>query len=142
MTRLQHLALKTNELAATRTFYLERLELPGRFEAESGHLWVTFEDGFVLRFDRTDEVVDPAAVQYLGLELGSFEDVDRMHARLTRHVRIERDLRARYRDARGPYGFFVADPSGYLVKIFRYNAAVDEALDEAPDVDGSTLEER
>lgn len=122
MTRLQHLALKANELEATRAFYLELLELPGRFEAESGHLWINFRDGFVLRFDRTDEVVNPGAVRYLGLELGSFEAVDRMHSHLTPRVSIARDLREAYRDARGPYGFFVADPNGYLIKVFRYNA--------------------
>lgn len=36
---------------------------------------------------------------------------------------IERDLREAYRNAGGPHGFFVLDPSGYRVKIFRYNAA-------------------
>ncbi|ADI15632.1 VOC family protein [Truepera radiovictrix] len=72
MTRLQHLALKASALEAARTFYLEWLELPARCDAASGHLWVTFADGFVLRFDRTHEAVDPTAVRYLGLELGSF----------------------------------------------------------------------
>ncbi len=120
MTRLQHIAFKTNELEATRAFYLELLGLLGRYDAESGHLWVNFEDGFVLRFDRTDDDVFPAEVQYLGLELASFEAVDRMYERLTPHVAIKRDLRETYRHAQGPYGFFIGDPNDYLIKVFRY----------------------
>lgn len=119
-TRLQHLALKTNDLEATRAFYLELLRLPGRCDAESGHLWVNFDDGFVLRFDRSEDAPKTGAVQYLGLELASFGAVDRMY-HLVSHAPIRRDLRDTYRHAQGPYGFFIADPNGYLVKIFHYH---------------------
>ena len=121
MTRLQHIALKTDDLEATRVFYLELLGLSGRCDAESGHLWVNFDDGFVLRFDRSEDAPNAGAVQYLGLELASFEAVDRMYERLAAHVSVRRDLRETYRQAQGPYGFFVADPNGYLIKIFRYH---------------------
>ncbi len=121
MTRLQHLALKTNDLRATRAFYLELLRLPGRYDAESGHLWVNFDDGFVLRFDRSEDAPTAGAVQYLGLELASFEAVEWTHDHLAARVPVHRDLRETYRHAEGPYGFFVADPNGYLVKIFRYH---------------------
>ena len=120
-TRLQHLALKTNDLVATHVFYLELLRLPGRCDAESGHLWVNFNDGFVLRFDRSEDTPKTGAVQYLGLELASFEAVDRMHKHLAHRMSIHRDLRETYRYAQGPYGFFVADPNGYLIKVFRYH---------------------
>lgn len=121
MTRLQHLVLKTNDLRATCTFYLELLRLPGRCDAAAGHLWVNFDDGFVLRFDRSEDAPNAGAVQYLGLELASFEAVDKMYGYLAVHASIDRDLRETYRHARGPYGFFVTDPNDYLVKIFRYN---------------------
>lgn len=123
MTRLQHIALKTNDLEATRAFYLELLGLQGRYDAGSGHLWVNFEDGFVLRFDRSDDVPNASAVQYLGLELTSFKAVDHMYEYLTPHVPVSRDLREIYRYAQGPYGFFVGDPNGYLIKVFRYTTS-------------------
>lgn len=123
MTRLQHIALKTNDLEATRAFYLELLGLPGRCDAASGHLWVNFEDGFVLRFDRSDDATDTSAVRYLGLELPSFRAVDQMYERLVPRVSVHRDLRETYRHAQGPYGFFVHDPGGYLLKVFRYTLA-------------------
>ena len=120
-TRLQHIALKTNDLEATRAFYLELLGLPGRCDAEAGHLWVNFDDGFVLRFDCSEDAPNAGAVQYLGLELTSSDAVDRMYEHLISHAPIHRDLRETYRHAQGPYGFFVTDPNGYLIKVFRYH---------------------
>lgn len=118
MTRLQHIALKTNDLEATRAFYLGYLNLSGKHNADN--LWVNFEDGFVLRFGQTEEAINPTAVQYLGLELESFDAVDQMYENLTPQVSIYRDVRETYRHAQGPYGFFVYDPNGYLIKVFRY----------------------
>ena len=121
MTRLQHLALKTANFGATHVFYTELLGLSGRCDAKSGHLWLTFGDGFVLRFDRSEDAPNASAVQYLGLELESFGAVDRMYERLAAQVSVYRDLRETYRHAQGPYGFLVADPNGYLIKVFRYH---------------------
>ena len=121
ITRLQHLALKTADLGATHVFYTELLELSGRCDAESGHLWVNFDDGFVLRFDRSEDAPNASAVQYLGLELASFGAVDKMYEHVANCAPTGRDLRETYRHAQGPYGFLIADPNGYLVKVFRYN---------------------
>lgn len=119
MTRLQHIALGARDLSAAHTFYCELLELSGRLGAEN--LWVNFHDGFVLRFDLSEGDFSPGAVRYLGLELPDFAAVDAMFAKLQGRVPVERDVRETYRRAQGPYGFFVRDPSGYLVKVFRYN---------------------
>ncbi len=121
IARLQHLALKTNNLEATYVFYTELLRLPGRCDAKSGHLWVNFDDGFMLRFDRSEDVPNTGAVQYLGLELASFGAVDKMYEHVANYAPTGRDLRETYRHAQGPYGFFIADPNGYLIKVFRYN---------------------
>ena len=78
-------------------------------------------NGFTLIFDRSDKKPDPATLTYLGLELASFEAVDRMFEKLAPQISIGRDLRKMYRNAQGPYGFFVEDPNGYVIKVFKYN---------------------
>ena len=120
MPRIQHIALKTNDLRATAAFY-RLLGLEGDLNLEVGRLWLNFEDNFTLIFDRSAEKPDPATLTYLGLELASFEMVDRMFEKLTPQISIERDLREDYRNAQGPYGFFVEDPNGYVIKVFKYN---------------------
>ena len=120
MPRIQHIALKTNDLESTRAFYA-LLGLEGDFNLEVGRMWLNFDDGFTLIFDRSDKKPDPATLTYLGLELASFEAVDRMFEKLAPQTSIGRDLREAYRNAQGPYGFFVEDPNGYTIKVFKYN---------------------
>ncbi len=120
MSRIQHIALKTSDLERTRAFY-KLLGLEADFNLKVGRLWLNFEDGFTLIFDCSDEKPDPATLTYLGLELASFGAVDEMFEKLAPQVSIERDLRETYRDAQGPYGFFVEDPNGYVIKVFKYN---------------------
>ena len=86
-----------------------------------GRVWLDFADGFTLIFDRTDEPLHPSAVQYLGLELESFGAVDAVYQRVAPHVKMGRDMRELYREAQGPYGFFIEDPNGYRIKVFKYN---------------------
>lgn len=120
MPRIQHVALKTNDLERTRAFY-KLLGLEGDLNLETGRLWLTFENGFTLIFDRASERPDSATLTYLGLELADFAAVDRIYEKIAPHVGVGRDLRETYRKAQGPYGFFVEDPNGYTLKIFKYN---------------------
>ncbi|CAN5844462.1 hypothetical protein BH24DEI2_BH24DEI2_15750 [soil metagenome] len=120
MPRIQHIALKTNDLERTRAFY-KLLGLEGDLNTKVGRMWLKFDDGFTLIFDYSNELLHPATLNYLGLELADFEAVDRMFERLAPHISIERDLREKYREAQGPYGFFVEDPNGYTIKIFKYD---------------------
>ena len=127
MVRLQHIALKTNHLEKTRTFYKDVLGLEeANYDSEVGRLWLSLEDGFTLIFDRSDETLSAATVKYLGLELPDFQTVDRMYERLAPQVEMGRDMRELYRHERGPYGFFVEDPNGYTIKVFKYNYANQE----------------
>ncbi len=71
--------------------------------------------------DFAEIVLMVEAVQYLGLELASFGAVDEMYEHVANYAPTGRDLRETYRHAQGPYGFFIADPNGYLIKVFRYN---------------------
>lgn len=122
MPRLQHIALKTSRLEATRDFYRDTLGLLDvRYDGEGGTVWVNFPDGFVLRFDRTSVLPDPGALTYLGLELENFAQVDSMYQKLSASLPIERDLRENYRHRQGPYGFILRDPNGYAIKVFKYN---------------------
>ena len=120
MSRIQHIALKTSDLEHTRAFYA-LLGLEGDLNLDIGRLWLNFEDGFTLIFDHSDEALKPDTLTYLGLELASFEAVDRMFEKLAPQISIGRDLREAYRNAQGPYGFFVEDPNGYVIKVFKYN---------------------
>jgi catechol 2,3-dioxygenase-like lactoylglutathione lyase family enzyme len=121
--RIQHLALKTNDLEGTYTFYTDILGCDdAKRDPEGGRIWLNFADGFTLIFDRSDETLHPSTVQYLGLELEDFGAVDRMYQKIAPHVAIGRDMRDLYREAQGPYGFFVKDPNGYQIKVFKYNA--------------------
>jgi catechol 2,3-dioxygenase-like lactoylglutathione lyase family enzyme len=122
MPRLQHIALKTQFLEATRDFYAQTLGLPGvRCDDERGVVWVSFPDGFVLRFDHATSPPDPGAITYLGLELDDFGAVDTLYQKLADLLPIERDLRQTYRHQQGPYGFILRDPNGYALKVFKYN---------------------
>ena len=121
MARLQHIALRTNDLERTRAFYkLLGLE-EANYDADIGRLWLSLEDDFTLIFHRTDEALAPFTIQYLGLELADFGAVDEMYERVEARAKMGRDMRELYRDEQGPYGFFVEDPNGYVVKVFKYN---------------------
>ena len=120
--KLQHLALKTNGFEQTYTFYTDILGCSdARYEAVVGRIWLDFADGFTLIFDRADEPLNPQTVQYLGLELPSFAAVDEMYQQVASHAELGRDMRELYREAKGPYGFFICDPNGYRIKVFCYN---------------------
>jgi len=111
--RLQHLSLWSRDLAATEAFYAGLLGLSVA-NREEGLLALRLPDGFVLRFER-----GPApGLAFLGLELERFEEVDRAFARLGGRAVLH--LRGRYHDRPGPYGFFLEDPDGYPVKLFKY----------------------
>ncbi len=120
--RIQHLALKTNDLEGTYVFYTTILGCDdAKYDPEGGRIWLNFADGFTLIFDRSDEPLSPATVQYLGLELEDFGAVDRMFQKLVSHTLMGRDMRDLYSKAQGPYGFFIRDPNGYQIKVFKYN---------------------
>lgn len=121
MARLQHISLRTNDLERTRAFYKMLSLEEANFDADIGRLWLSLEGDFTLIFDRSDEALEPFTVQYLGLELASFEAVDEMFEQLSSSVDIGRDMRELYRHEQGPYGFFIKDPNGYVIKVFKYN---------------------
>lgn len=122
MALLEHVAFKALDLDRTQTFY-------GALGAETSRhvggtrLFATFDGGTRLIFDQTTSPPDVSALTYLGLELESFGEVDALFARLSELVPIRRDMREHYRHATGPYGFLVADPDGYVLKVFRYHTA-------------------
>jgi len=105
-------------------------------------LGLRLQDGFVLRFDFTEEAFTPAGLSYFGLELPSFADVDTWFGRLKGRVPIVRDLRPKFADRPGPYGFLLRDPDGYVVKLFKYGPRVDRHSyrlpDEAEDAPGGS----
>lgn len=120
--KVQHLALKTNDLEKTYAFYTDILGCDEtRYDPEIGRVWLNFADGFTLIFDHSNEILQPSAVQYLGLELENFAAVDRMYQQVALHGAVGRDMRELYREKPGPYGFFTADPNGYRIKVFNYN---------------------
>ena len=122
MTRIQHVALRTQDLGASCRFYAEVLGVAtGRTDEAVGRAWLDFPDGFTLIFDYAETPPDPPTLTYLGLELESFAAVDELVEKLEASVVIERDMRETYRNARGPYGFFIRDPNGYRLKVFTYN---------------------
>lgn len=114
--KIQHVALKTNDLEKTSTFYKDVLGCSGGYVAEVGRVRLDFTDSFTLIFDRTDEPLHPSA-QYLGLELEDFGAVDRLYQKVAAHVAVGRDMRELYREVRGPYGFFIEDPNGYPISV-------------------------
>lgn len=120
MAVLEHVAFKASDLDRTQAFY----ELLGAETSLHGkRLFATFDGGTRLIFDHSDASPDVRAVTYLGLELDSFDEVDALFARLSGQVSIQRDVREEYRHTTGPYGFFVSDPSGYVIKVFKYREA-------------------
>lgn len=119
---LEHVALKAHDLGRTEVFY-QRLGAQVSRHAAGRRLFVEFGEGCRLIFDATDTVLDADAVTYLGLELPDFPAVDAAFARFTGSPDLGSDVRDDYRTATGPYGFFVRDPDGYTVKVFKYNEA-------------------
>ncbi|MCS7290004.1 MAG: VOC family protein [Roseiflexus sp.] len=114
--------MTTDRLAETRDFYVDTLGLVlANFDEAFGVLALQLADGFILRFEARGPA-EPSSIQFLGFELGSFEEVDRLHDELSGRVRIVEDLRARFASKKGPYGFIIEDPNGYRVKLFRYGS--------------------
>lgn len=122
MALLEHVAFKAFDLDSTQAFY-KVLGAETSQHAGGERLFVSFGGETRLIFDRAPSAPDTSAVTYLGLELESFGEVDALFTRLSETVAIRRDMREEYRHVTGPYGFFVADPDGYLVKVFNYNDA-------------------
>ncbi len=121
MARLQHIALQTNDLEQTRAFYKVLGLEEANYDANIGRLWLNLEDGFTLIFDRSEETLSASTVKYLGLELPDFKAVDRMYEKLAPQAEMGRDMRELYSHKQGPYGFFIQDPNGYTIKVFKYN---------------------
>lgn len=123
MAVLEHVAFKARDLDRTQAFY----KLLGAETSLRGErLFATFHGGTRLIFDSATSAPDVRAVTYLGLELDSFAEVDALFTQLSEQTGVQRDLREQYRHATGPYGFFVTDPDGYVLKVFKYHDA-DEA---------------
>ena len=122
---LEHVALKASDLGRTELFYQG---LGGRTSRHVGgkRLFVELGGGSRLIFDAAQVVPDVGAITYLGLELPDFPAVDAAFARLASSAALGRDIREDYRTATGPYGFFVRDPDGYSVKVFKYNEGAGE----------------
>ncbi|CAM3204514.1 VOC family protein [Deinococcus saxicola] len=120
MITLEHVALKARNLGQTAAFY-SLLGAKTSCHAEGQRLFVEFESAARLIFDAADSAPDTSAVTYLGLELASDSEVDALFERVSKRVQIARDVREQYRHNTGPYGFFVADPTGYALKIFNYH---------------------
>lgn len=122
LMRCQHLALLSSDLGRTRAFYADLLGLDiATFSPQEGMLALRLEEGFILRFHRTEEPFSSASVAYLGLELSSFKAVDELLEQLSKAIPIERNVRERFRRDTGPYGFFIRDPDGYRIKVFSHN---------------------
>lgn len=122
MALLEHIAFKASDLNQTQAFY-ELLGAETARHAGGARLFVTFEGRTRLIFDHADLPPDVSAVTYLGIELATLEEVNGLFDRLPKQVAIQRDVREEYRHATGPYGFFVTDPDGYLIKVFKYHTA-------------------
>ncbi|CAN5495125.1 hypothetical protein BH24DEI1_BH24DEI1_01120 [soil metagenome] len=123
--RCQHICLITDRLSETHDFYVGLLGLKAANYNESvGLLAFRLDDGFVLRFEANGSA-SPSSIRFLGLELDSFEQVDRLHDKLAKSIEIVQDLRAQFTSAEGPYGFLIEDPNGYRIKLFRYGPRTD-----------------
>lgn len=120
MPTLEHVALKAHNLTLTEEFYAALGAKTSR-HAAGQRLFAEFEQRTRLIFDATDSAPETSAVTYLGVELESDAAVDALFERFSEQFQIARDVREQYRHNTGPYGFFVADPDGYVLKIFKYH---------------------
>lgn len=115
----------TDQLSETRDFFAETLGLEvANYDESAGLLVLRLADGFVLRFESKGPAT-PETIRFLGLELGSFDEVDSFYDRLRGRVNIIEDLRPRFTTKEGPYGFIIEDPNGYRLKLFKYGPRVD-----------------
>lgn len=120
MPTLEHVALKARDLALTDAFYTALGARTSRHAAGT-RLFAEFNTRTHLIFDATDLLPDVSAITYLGLELESDAEVDALIEHLSQQFQIARDVRDQYRHTTGPYGFFVNDPDGYVLKVFKYH---------------------
>ncbi|AZI44686.1 VOC family protein (plasmid) [Deinococcus psychrotolerans] len=120
MAALEHVALKALNLERTADFYQALGAVISRHD-EGRRLFAEFSSGSRLIFDAVATAPDPSALTYLGLELDSECEVDDLIASLTDQSSGVQDMRQDYRQKTGPYGFFVTDPDGYLIKVFKYH---------------------
>ena len=119
--RCQHVCFESGDLEATLRFYGDLLDLKVAHYEPNSLLTFQLEDGFVLRFEYTDKPVVPQGMRFFGLELPTYDAVDLWFDRLQEAgVNIVEDLRPRFKDRPGPYGFLIRDPNGYIVKLFKY----------------------
>ncbi|WP_102128171.1 VOC family protein [Deinococcus planocerae] len=116
---LDHVSFKVRSVAATGAFYAVLGAEVTPYSEE--RLGVRFGGGTRLIFQETNRPFSPDAVDYLGLECGGDAGVDELFARLAASGAQLRDVRAEFASSPGPYGFFLRDPDGYLVKVFHYH---------------------
>lgn len=120
--RAQNLRLTVEDIDRTKAFYVDILGFSvANFSREHRMLALGLADGFVLRFDQAPGPHDASGLHSIGIELDDFAAVDRLFETLPDDVDINADLRDRFADQQGPYGFIVIDPDGYRIKLFRYN---------------------
>lgn len=125
ITGLENLQLAVTDIDQTRNFYGEFLGLT-ELNYMHEHRLAVFEVGdFVLRFKERESFERGARtpVDFIGLELSSFEAVDAAYDEALEHFPAQqiRDVRNEYADHPGPYGFYIHDPDGYRLKLYRYN---------------------
>ncbi|AFZ66454.1 VOC family protein [Deinococcus peraridilitoris] len=121
MPQLEHVAFKAVNLPQTEAFY-HNLGAHVSWHNAAQRLFVGFSRGSRLIFDKAETAVNPSAVVYIGIELPDFQAVDQAFIRCASSSAVlGRDMRETYRSATGPYGFFVQDPDGYVVKVFKYH---------------------
>lgn len=128
---VDHLHLKCNDLENTRAFYKQFLDVNELHYHDEEQLSVLSIDRnqFVIQFQQADQTVENTGnhLGFIGLELESFHEVDQMIKTAEEQYPelLGKDMRDQFRNEKGPYGFFIEDPTGYTLKIFKYNYGKD-----------------
>lgn len=123
---LEHIQLYCNNLDQTRSFYRDQLNLNELqfMEDEQLSVFATGHHACAIQFQEQENVVDPDyGLAFLGLEFDSKGEIDAIFEDLQQYdaASIQQDMRDQFSRQEGPYGFFVKDPTGYLLKIYHYN---------------------
>lgn len=120
--RARNIRLIVEDIDRTKAFYVDVLGFSiANISREHRMLALGLADGFILRFHEAPGAHAAPGLHSIGIELDDFAAVDRLFDALPDDVEISADLRARFADQQGPYGFIVVDPDGYRIKLFRYN---------------------